>query len=148
MEEGLCSFYNSTAEYMSQISGMLKNSSKSSDSFNRQVSSLSHSENAHFAPQPNFSEMSENQARSGIHQKAEESKIRSQLLFILKNLKALHENNQSLKQDLAYAEYCLSVDNLHQASSYLQNILFNEKVDFDCRTIHNKILEEARNLAS
>jgi len=126
---------------------MLKNGPGSVGAFDH-VAAPIQTANSYFNAPQNSVDHSVNQARANLQQKAEESKIRNQLLFIFKSLKALHEHNESLRQDLAYAEYSLSTDNLNQASLYLQNILFNEQVDVDCRTIHNKILDEARSIPS
>ncbi len=78
--------------------------------------------------------------------KDENHKTRLQLQYILKNLKILHQERDQYKQDFTYIEYCLNIDNLSEASRYLQKVLFDETLDMDCRVIHNKILDEARSL--
>lgn len=69
-----------------------------------------------------------------------------QLMYIIKNLQEVHKNNQTYLTYVLNAQNELLKDNVIDAASYLQNILYDEAADDKIKKIHNYIVNEARKI--
>lgn len=69
-----------------------------------------------------------------------------QLVYIMKNLQNVHKTNLKYQNYFLYTQNLLLQNNIVDAASCLQKVLYDENLDDEMKRLHNYIIQEARKI--